>query len=257
MRERAPRRPAAERKQLILESAQAVFAAAGYANAGTGDVARGAGVSPAAIYRYFPSKRELYLATLRNAGPRLLDLWGERIPVAVDPLEVVRRLGMEYYDHAQGRSSYTRLWFQALGDVTDPEVRDTIAANFLDMLQVISSLIAGAQERGSARPDIDPRIAAWHFMSIGFTFDLVHHLGLDAELDRARVEAWGDLFIESLRKAPDGPAANKTPGTEGRALHLRRTRRANRSERSGDSLQTVQESPPDSVGEHAPGGADD
>ena len=188
--------------------AQAVFAAAGYANAGTGDVARGAGVSPAAIYRYFPSKRELYLATLRNAGPRLLDLWGERIPVAVDPLEVVRRLGMEYYDHAQGRSSYTRLWFQALGDVTDPEVRDTIAANFLDMLQVISSLIAGAQERGSARPDIDPRIAAWHFMSIGFTFDLVHHLGDGSNFIHRPLGRMLDA-LHSLRPSPRDPQLDR------------------------------------------------
>jgi len=257
MRQRAPRRPAGERKQLILESAQAVFAETGYANTGTGDVARGAGISPAALYRYFPSKRDLYLATLRNAGPRLLALWGERLPSADDPLEVVRRLGMEYYDHVQGRSTYTRLWFQALGDTSDPEVREAIAGNFLGMVELISSLISAAQARGTARDDIEARISAWHFMSIGFTFDLTHHLGLDAELDRARVEAWGDLFIDSLRKGQHATGNDTPTRTEGRALPVRRTRRAHLDHGSGDPLPAMPEGPPHRLGQQPDGAADD
>ncbi len=256
MRQRAPKRPAAERRRLILESAHDVFAASGYANAGTGDVARAAGVSAAALYRYFPSKRDLYLATLRSAGPRLLGLWADRARDAADPLEAVRTLGLEYYDHIQGRASYARLWFQALGDADDPEVRETIAANFTGMVDVIARLIASAQERGLARGDVDPRIAAWHFMAIGFTFDLVNHLALDGELDRAKVEAWGQLFIDSLREAPHERGDSAPPTRNGgRTLPVREPGGEDFTHRGGDTLPPLQAHSPDPLGiQH--GGAD-
>ncbi len=248
MRQRAPKRPAAERKRLILESAQDVFAVSGYANTGTEDVARAAGVSAAALYRYFPSKRDLYLATLRSAGPRLLSLWAGRAKGASNPLEGVRTLGLEYYDHIQGRASYARLWFQALGEADDPEVRETIAANFTGMVDVISRLITTAQERGLARRDIDPRIAAWHFMAIGFTFDLVNHLALDGELDRAKVEAWGQLFIDSLREAPHESGDTEPILDGGRALSVRQPGGEGFVHRGGDSLPPLQAHPPDPLG---------
>lgn len=256
MRQRAPKRPAAERKRLILESAQSVFAESGYANSGTEQVARAAGVSASALYRYFPSKRDLYLATLRNAGPRLQALWAERAQRSSDPLEAIRLLGQEYYDHLQGRSSYARLWFQALGDADDPDVRDAISANFTGMVDVIAGLIATAQARGIARKDLDPRIAAWHFMAIGFTFDLVHHLALDGELDRARVEAWGHLYIDSLREASHAPSNDESIPAQGRALPVRQPGRADRPGRGGDPLPQVPASTPDPVGEAHGGGAD-
>lgn len=248
MRQRAPKRPAAERRQLILESAQDVFAASGYANTGTGDVAKAAGVSPAALYRYFPSKRDLYLAALRAAGPRLLGLWADRAREVSDPLEAIRRLGLEYYDHVHGRASYARLWFQALGEADDPEVRETIVANFAGMVDVISRLVIAAQEQGLARRDIDPRVAAWHFMAIGFTVDLVNHLALDDELDRARVEAWGELFMDSLREAPHGTRDTRTAGDGGRALPVRQPRGEGVARGGGDPLPPLQAHPPHPLG---------
>lgn len=204
MKQRAPKRPAAERKRLILESAQSVFAASGYANAGTDEVARGAGVAPSAIYRYFPSKRDLYLATLRDAGPRLVALWRRAAERAGDPLETIWEIGLQYYDHVHTRSPFTHLWFKALGDASDPEVQAIMATSYRAMIDVITGLIEDGQERGLVRADIAPRIAAWHFMAIGSTFDLIHQLGLDDELDRPRVEEWGRHYIESLREVPRG-----------------------------------------------------
>ncbi len=207
MKERAPKRPAAERKRLILESAQTAFAANGYANTGTDEVARAAGIAPSAIYRYFPSKRDLYLATLKDAGPRLAAIWRKTAERAGDPLETIWEIGLQYYDHVNTRSSFTRLWFKALGDADDPEVREIMASSYMAMMGVITDLIETGKARGLVRADFDARIAAWHFMAIGSTFDLVHQLGLDEELSRARVEEWGRLYIGSLREGAGGTVA--------------------------------------------------
>ena len=48
------------RKQIVIESALALFSKRPFFKVGIRDVAREAGISPATIYRYFPSQEELF-----------------------------------------------------------------------------------------------------------------------------------------------------------------------------------------------------
>src|SRR3974390_679413 len=50
----------------ILEAARSVFARKGFNHATVDDIAEAAGVAKGTIYLYFPSKREIYLETLRQ-----------------------------------------------------------------------------------------------------------------------------------------------------------------------------------------------
>jgi len=208
MRKRAPKRPAHERRRLILEEAQAVFASDSYARTATADIGRAAGVSAPAIYRYFSSKKDLYLSTLRLASERLLGIWKRIFDEGIDPLENVWTIGMAYYDHLQSRSPVTRLWFRALSEAGDDRVRAILAKNFAAEVDLLEENLKRGRARGLVRRDIDLRIAAWHFMGIGLTFDLINLLGLEDELDRSKVEAWGRLYLESVRKRDDGAAGS-------------------------------------------------
>jgi AcrR family transcriptional regulator len=241
-KQRAAKRPAAERRRSILEGAQEVFATSGYANVGTSDVARAAGVAPSAIYRHFPNKRALYLETLRQAAPRLLKLWRDAGRRHGDPLESLRDLGLQYYDHAADRATFTKFWFQAIGEADDPEVREIVAENFKAFVETIQERIEAAMRSGSGRSDVDPRIAAWHFMAIGLTFDLIHHLQLDDELDRARVEAWGELYIQSLREKSYG---NEPPNLKRGEMPLREHGRESDTPGGGDPLSSLPQGSPD------------
>lgn len=195
---RAPKQAAPERRQQILESAGAVFARANYAKVGTADLARAAGVSEPALYRYFSGKRELYVETLKVMGARLIEIWRRVAAAHDDPLEALRRIGLGYYDHLQDRAPVLRLFYEAISEIDDPQVRRVVRENFLAMAGFVEALLREGRERGTVRDDIDPRVAAWHFMAIGFSFDLVHMLELGDELDRRRVEAWGSLYLGSL-----------------------------------------------------------
>src|ERR1043166_8441388 len=55
------------RPQEILDAALAVFAEKGFAAARMEEVARRAGVTKGTIYRYFPSKEELFKSLVRVA----------------------------------------------------------------------------------------------------------------------------------------------------------------------------------------------
>jgi len=190
---------------------------------------------------------------------------GEAVRLVADVLDQMQRRRIARQHKLIRRTSGTRqdqhlqprLAICTLGDADDPDVREAIAANFTGMVDVIAGLIATAQARGLARKDIDPRIAAWHFMAIGFTFDLVHHLALDGELDRGRVEAWGHLFIDSLREAPHEPPKRTNTRAPRRALPVRQPGGEDLAGRGGDPLPPVPESAHDSLGTAYGGGADD
>lgn len=62
------RLPSGDRRESILDAAQIVFAELGFRGARTQQIADAAKVSEALLYRYFPSKRHLYLAVLRRAA---------------------------------------------------------------------------------------------------------------------------------------------------------------------------------------------
>jgi AcrR family transcriptional regulator len=217
---RAPKRPAEERRRLILEKAQAVFANSNYAKVGTAELAEAAGVSEPALYRYFSGKRDLYVATLKATGPRLLRIWQHVGDQVSDPLDVIRIMGLGYYEHVLSRSPVMKMFFEALSEADDPEIRATVSESFLSMVRFIEETLEAGKAQGIVRQDIDSRVAAWHFMAIGLAFDLIHLLGMDAELDHGKVEDWGRLYLESIREKPRGADKAKGGRAAGGTLSL-------------------------------------
>src|SRR5882672_4454159 len=89
-----PGRPAdlelwTSRREEILEAAAKLFAEHGYSETDTQFLADKLGVGKGTLYRYFPSKRELFLA----AADRVMCLLSERVDAAIegirDPLDRV------------------------------------------------------------------------------------------------------------------------------------------------------------------------
>jgi TetR/AcrR family transcriptional regulator len=210
MTTRAKRRPAQQRKRLILETAQAVFAASNYTKVGTAELAKAAGISEPALYRYFPSKKELFISTLKATGGRLLDIWERIASEVVDPLEIIRAIGLGYYDHLRSRSPVMKLLFQAVSEADDEQIRHTLHDNFASFIRFLEETITEGKRRGLIRQDVDTTTAAWQFMATGLALDLVHLLGFDEEIDRRSVEDWGRLYQESIQEKPIG--ANKPEG---------------------------------------------
>jgi AcrR family transcriptional regulator len=62
----ARRLSAAERRERILRSAMDLFAHRGFSGVSTRELARGAGISEAMLFRHFPGKQDLYHAILER-----------------------------------------------------------------------------------------------------------------------------------------------------------------------------------------------
>jgi AcrR family transcriptional regulator len=196
---RARRLSAQDRKSQIIETARDVFASQSYAKVGTADLAKAAGVSEPALYRYFSSKKDLFLATLRSTAPKLLEIWQAIAYDVEDPLETLWSIGVHYYDHLQTHSGNMKLQFQAVSEVDDPEIRAALHENFAAFVDFVSETLDEGKRRGIVRRDVDSRLVAWQFLGIGLTLDLMHLLGFSDELDRGKVERWGRLYQEMLQ----------------------------------------------------------
>jgi AcrR family transcriptional regulator len=89
------------RTEEILAAAAKLFAERGYADADTQELADRLGVGKGTLYRYFPSKRELFLAAADLGMRRLTERIDVTLPPDGDPLESMSKgiqAYLEYFD---------------------------------------------------------------------------------------------------------------------------------------------------------------
>ncbi len=79
----------AARQEEILTQAARLFAERGYDNTDTTLLAETVGVGKGTVYRYFPSKRELFLAAADRVMRMLRERVDARIAHVCDPLEII------------------------------------------------------------------------------------------------------------------------------------------------------------------------
>jgi TetR/AcrR family transcriptional regulator len=90
----APRMKAADRRELILAAATAVFGAKSYVGTTTDEVARAAGVSQPYVVRLFGTKAKLYMAVIERAYERVISAFREALPGPDE--ERLARMGAAY-----------------------------------------------------------------------------------------------------------------------------------------------------------------
>ena len=200
MQQRARRLPADKRRRQIIESARGVFASQSYAHVGTADLAKAAGISEPALYRHFTGKKELFVATIRATGPRLLRIWEEISVDYEDPLETLWAIGVYYYDHLESHATNMKLQFRAISEVDDPDIQEALRENFEAFVDFVADTLEEGKARGVVRAEVNTRLVAWQFLGIGMTLDLMHILGLKDEMDRARADVWGRVYLDAVRR---------------------------------------------------------
>ncbi|MCX7750078.1 MAG: TetR/AcrR family transcriptional regulator [Candidatus Bipolaricaulota bacterium] len=148
VRSEAPAGPSVEER--ILAAAGRLFAQEGFHRTGMRRIAAEAGVSIGALYHYFPSKEEVFLAALRAEYERWLAearrLWAEGAPAR----EVLRQVvELHFASLARGGERgflVGRAWH---GEV--PGLRKALLALRDRYAQAVARLLAQAMDRGEIR----------------------------------------------------------------------------------------------------------
>jgi AcrR family transcriptional regulator len=165
-----------ERRRQLLELGTELFARHSYSELSMARIAREAGISKSLLYHYFPSKHELFVATLRQAAeevrrrtepdPGLLP--AQALAASLDAF-------LEWIE--ENEVGYRKL-MESAGSVPEvgaliADVRDRTSARILD------GLGAGAQPP----PKVRAAARAWLWFVDGAILDWLDHRDLDrAEL---------------------------------------------------------------------------
>src|SRR5690242_8171887 len=112
------------RRAQLLELAKRSFSDRAYDDVSIDDLARVAGISKGLLYHYFPTKRDLYVAGLREIADELVEAI-TRVPDNLPPLDRVRTSVGAYLDHITRHSqAFVALMRGGIG--SDPEVAAVI-----------------------------------------------------------------------------------------------------------------------------------
>ncbi len=179
---RAAKLPADARRQQVLDAAIRAFAQRGYAGASTQAIAASIGVGEPTLYRYFPSKRQLFLAAYDRCSTDVLARWRRLAEESESPLAALARIGDWYVRELRARPDDLLLRYRSLSHTDDPEISARVRSNYRETLAFVEDLYAQARARGEVDASLDPRAQAWLFVGLGAVLDQAQLLGLGDEL---------------------------------------------------------------------------
>jgi AcrR family transcriptional regulator len=153
-------RPTPER---IIDAAERLLRSVGLARTTTKEIAREAGCSEAALYKYYRSKEEIFVRVLKDRLPRLNPLLDE---LAADPGE----LGVEH-NLTRVAEHAVRFYAQSVPLVAslfaEPALRQRHFEGVRALgqgphipLEALARYLRAERDRGALRPDADPDAAA-------------------------------------------------------------------------------------------------
>ncbi|MBX2803996.1 MAG: TetR/AcrR family transcriptional regulator [Myxococcales bacterium] len=150
----------AERRSQILRAARAVFIEKGFLAARVEDVAKRASLSKGAVYFYFSSKRDLFLALVQEEHEATYSFLEEADqdgrPAAVKLLD----LGQKYLDYFAGLKSPPRFFLMMCEQgIRDDEIREEVQAVHARFVDAAARILAQGMAEGSFR-ESDPHAIA-------------------------------------------------------------------------------------------------
>ena len=210
-RGRPPKADATDTKELLLQTALALFAERGYEGTSVRDIARAVGLSESVLYAHFSGKRAIFDAVFARLGPlsasEALSHLGDP---GTDPPAFLRALvarEMTQWSSPAARQLISLMSHDNL--IHSPELHGAITAT-LGRLTVLF-------ERWIADGRVDPGLGApgdlaWALMApVALTRVLWLHDGAaPGEIDAARERAarHADLFIRAVFPASPGAAGS-------------------------------------------------
>ncbi len=191
-------------RQRIIDAAVACFARAGFHGASMQAICAEAGMSPGALYRYFPSKVAI-IAAIAEAERVQHAAFFERMAEADDPVEALASIGIDKLEELL-TSPNAALAAETMAEaIRNPDVRDMFDRNIREARAAVVAALRRGQARGAVDPALDVETACQLIMAMGD--GLTVHQALDPTLTGARFRPVLQLLLRRFlrpQKAHEG-----------------------------------------------------
>jgi AcrR family transcriptional regulator len=173
-----PKNPPPDRRNDILEAALRVFADKGYTAATNADIAREAGITPAALYYYFPSKQDLFTAAVTDRRGILQAGLTEKLAEvsALPPETVLPILAQTISQFMTEPRTFALIRIILSEGPRNPDIAQIWATHVIGpLMPVILGYFMGQIDAGNLRP-VDPRYLGLMMAGSVITLILVRDL---------------------------------------------------------------------------------
>ena len=150
----------------ILEAAQACFVRSGFQGASMQQICAECGMSPGALYRYFPSKEAIVAAICEADREDDMTCFGA-FRNATSALDGLVEGAMAHITHTHKKGSAALFAEMRSESNRNATIRDTVDGHKQEIAEMIAPLIEGAMERGEIDPPVDPQTLMAVLMSVG------------------------------------------------------------------------------------------
>ena len=146
-----------DNRSRILAAARALVSEGGWQEAQVASVAAAAGIATGTVYRYFPSKAELFAEVLSLVSQREVDVLTE---IAQADGSSTLRLHSAVSTFVKRAMRNPRLAYALIAEPCDKEIDAARLVYRAAISQVIHSMVSVGQVAGEMRSDVQPDIAA-------------------------------------------------------------------------------------------------
>lgn len=176
-----------DNRSRILKAARGLVSEGGWKEAQVASVAAAAGIATGTVYRYFPSKAELFAEVLARVSQREVDVLAALADAEGSPLERLHAAVATFVARAMRNPV---LAYALIAEPCDREIDEARLTWRAAISVVIRSIVAAGQARGEMRADVDPDIAASVIVG-GFMEGLIGPLSpLSCHAHREAAEAY-------------------------------------------------------------------
>lgn len=141
----------------ILGSARTLVSEGGWREAQVASVAAAAGIATGTVYRYFPSKADLFAEVLASVSQREVDVL---IEIGQSDERPLGRLHASVATFVKRAMRNPRLAYALIAEPCDPEIDAARLTYRAAISEVIRSIIESGQASGEMRIDVRPDVAA-------------------------------------------------------------------------------------------------
>lgn len=167
---------AEDRREDVMRAAMQEFARRGYYGTPTTDIARGAGISQAYLFRLFPTKEELFVACVQRTYRTVHDAFVKAAAPHAGDQEAVMTAMADRYSELLQTSDVLLCQLHGYAACPEPAIRAAVREGYRELVELVQHL--------SGAPDEEIQ----RFFAIGMLINTIAAMGAQ-ELDEPWVQA--------------------------------------------------------------------
>ena len=158
------------------------------------------GISEAMVYRYFPTKKSIFLNILEHMSDRIITFWKEEVDKEPNTLVALKNMGLVYYERMKKHPNELKVHFQAISEIDDEDIARQLRQDHLKYIGFINSVLQRGIQDGTIKKDIDTSELAFLINGGGIVLNMMKLLSIDlTAFLKTDFGAVMDKYIEMIR----------------------------------------------------------